>query len=109
MPALESLHDELAAGLEVVPLAYDALGAPSKTAREFLGRVIDSLPSCRQASMSKFASLVLGVALARSTASILMERAGAAVAADEADEPLDMLDWFLDDDLEWSCNVYDTH
>ena len=74
--------DQPPPGLELVPLAYDALGAPSPHAQSFLAQIVALLPPQRQSSFQATASLLLSVALAKNTAAILLDRTEAALHGD---------------------------
>ena len=92
-PLLESPHESIkTGGLEVIPLAYDALGAPSKTSKDFLDRAAAFVPESRRPYFYKTATLLLSVALAKNTASILLERTEAALLGDAAYADLDLLE-----------------
>ena len=75
------------------PPAYDALGAPSKTSKDFLDRIAAFVSESRRPHFYKTATLLLSVALAKNTASILLERTEAALLGDANYADLDLLDW----------------
>ena len=82
-------------------MAYDALGAPSLATRQFLSRIAECVPPFRRAHFFSISTLVLSVALARSTAHILIERTEAIVAGEEFSDPVPALLGLERTDLEW--------
>ena len=84
-----------------MPLAYDALGAPSSATRLFLKRISDGVPPFRRDHFFSISTLVLSVALARSTAHILTERTEAIVAGEDWSDPIPALLGLDSTDLEW--------
>ena len=82
-------------------MAFGALGAPSSDTRKFLSRIADGVPTFRRAYFFSISTLILSVALARSTAHIFIERTEAIVAGEAWSDPLPALLGLECGDLEW--------
>ncbi len=88
-------------GLEIVPLAYDAFGACSSSTRVFFDLLLDLVAPHKKDHFRNLSSLVLSVALAKSTARILLDKAEAAVVGDSQCYDLDFCEFVDDGELLW--------
>ena len=70
-----------------MPLAYEALGAPADRTKQFLDEVAEHVAPERRPHFLATATLLLSVALVRSTSRILLERTEATVADEERQDP----------------------
>ena len=77
----------------MVPLAYDALGAPSQDSKDFLGLVGGLVPESRRKQFYSMATLLLSVALAKQTAHLLLERTEATLLGENCYGDFDVYDW----------------